>query len=85
MNRVQHYRAQVDIGQPTLAKDAGCSQPTISHIENGGGTNIELARKIALALARRGARSPAGAPVTLDDVFPPATVDASTSASTRVA
>lgn len=77
MNHIQFFREQVRLGQVELAKRAGCSQPTISGLERGSTPGVDLARRIAAALAEAGAVNAHGGSISLDDVFPPREEDAS--------
>lgn len=66
MNHLKIYREKAGISQTALAKASGCSQPTISAIEDADSTpNVTLAQRIVAALHRHGAEC------RLVDVFPP--------------
>jgi len=52
MNNLKTLRTAKGLSQKKLAEKVECSQPTIWAIEQGGGTNLRLALRIAKTLGK---------------------------------
>lgn len=76
MNNLNQYRQLVKLTQKELAYKSGVTQQQISYLESGKRSahrqSLEDCRALVAALAQEGAINEAGAPVSIDDVFPPA-------------
>lgn len=67
MSNMKTIREKAGLTQAELARDVGLTQGAIAHYENDRRKpGLDECRRIVAALSQK------GEPVTLDDVFPPA-------------